>query len=354
MAEHYSVPDLLHFATEVLQAAGLPEEPARIVAEGLLEADLYGHTTHGLALLEDYVDELQAGTMTRTGKPKVLQDFGAIARWDARRLPGIWTTALAVDEAHLRAGKFGLGAVAIAYSHHIGCLAAFLEKPARKNIAVLVLSSDPSDAMVAPYGGITPVLTPNPIAVGIPAEPDPILIDISTSITTAGMCSRLRNEGKRLPGPWLVNQAGKASDDPHVLNKGGAMLPIGGFDHGHKGFALGLMVEALTQGLSGYGRIEAPTQWGAAVLVLAFATEIFGNAEGFIEQVNDIIKSCQAATSIPGEAGVRIPGQHALARKRDALKNGLTLYPGIAESLERLAQRYTLITPAPVARTMYC
>lgn len=342
MEPRYPVASLRQFAKAALQAAGLSEEPARSVADGLLEADLYGHTTHGLALLQAYVEELDAGTMTRQGRPQVLQDFGAIARWDARRLPGIWTTALAVDEACLRAAKFGLGAVAIAHSHHIGCLAVFLEKPARENIALLVLSSDPSDAMVAPYGGITPALTPNPIAIGIPAEPDPVLIDISTSITTAGLCGRLRKAGNRLPGAWLIDKKGRASDDPHVLSQGGAMLPIGGLDHGHKGFALGLMIESLTQGLGGYGRVDAPSEWGAAVLVLALSSDAFGDPVDFRRQVNGIVHSCRAATPVPGGGGVRIPGEQALARKRDALKNGLALYPGIAESLDKLAKRFSL------------
>lgn len=345
MTEKYSVTDLRNFASQVLQAAGLPEEPAAVVAEGLLEADLYGHTTHGMALLEDYVDEIQAGTMLGQGRPHVVQDFGAVAKWDAQRLPGIWTTALAIAEASERAGKFGLGAVAIAHSHHIGCLAVFLEKPARENIAVLVLSSDPSDAMVAPHGGVTPILTPNPIAVGIPAEPDPILIDISMSITTAGMCGRLRNEGKQLLGDWLVDKEGRATADPHVLNQGGAMLPVGGLDYGHKGFALGLMVESLTQGLSGYGRVDEPTEWGASVLVLAFSIEAFGDSGDFIRQVNGIVQRCQAAKPVPGGTGVRMPGQHALARKRDAIENGVALYPGIFESLENVAQRFSLTPP---------
>lgn len=342
MTERYQATALCEFACAVLQAAGLPAEPAQAVAEGLLEADLYGHTTHGLALLEDYVEELDAGTMACEGEPDVLQDFGAIARWDARRLPGIWTTALAIDEAARRAAKLGMGAVAIARSHHIGCLAVFLEKPARDGIAVLVLSSDPSDALVAPYGGITPALTPNPIAAGIPAQPDPVLIDISTSITTAGLCARKRNEGGSLPGQWLVDKNGVPSDDPHALVNGGAILPVGGLDHGHKGFALGLMVEALTQGLSGYGRIQSPTEWGAAVLVLAFSTAAFGSSADFLAQVKGIVDACRAAKPMPDGDGVRMPGERALWRKREALANGVVLYPGIADSLQKLAQRFAL------------
>ena len=269
----------LRFASAVLERAGLPVEPAAAVAAGLVEADLYGHSTHGLALLSDYVDEIAAGTMTVEGRPAVLADAGAAVTWDARRLPGIWTTMLAVDEAVVRANAHGLGAVAIRNSHHIACLAAYLEAPARAGSLVLIFSSDPGAAHVAPFGGGVPVLTPDPIAAGIPAEPDPILIDVSVSITTAGMVAKMDAAGGRMKGRWLIDRDGRPTDDPSALKQGGAILPIGGLDHGHKGFALGLLVEALTQGLSGYGRADAPRDWGAGVLVLAFAPSRFAGED---------------------------------------------------------------------------
>ena len=125
------------------------------MARGLVEADLYGHTTHGLALLADYVEEIESGDDgDATAGPESLADAGAVALWDARRLPGVWTTMLAVDEAVRRGPRrFGIGAVALRRSHHIACLAAFLEEPARAAMLVLVFSSDPSDAHVAPFGG---------------------------------------------------------------------------------------------------------------------------------------------------------------------------------------------------------
>ena len=95
------------------------------------------------------------------------------------------------------------------------------------------------------------------------------MLDVSASITTHGMTRRLFNEGKRLPGKWLIDGGGEVSDDPSVLFQSppGALLPTGGVDHGHKGYGLALMVEALTQGLGGFGRAEGPTQWGASVFV---------------------------------------------------------------------------------------
>lgn len=345
MTDRYDPEALRKFARSVLAKAGLPDEPARIVAQGLVEADLYGHSTHGLALLPAYVDEIANGTMAKEGRPKALSDFGAVALWDANYLPGVWTTELAVAEATKRARAFGIGAITLRRSHHIACLAAFLEAPARDGIAVIILSSDPSDSFVAPFGGVTPVMTPNPIAIGIPASPEPILIDVSTSITTAAMCARMRNAGTPLPGKWLLDREGNVTDDAEVMKQGGSILPIGGVDHGHKGYGLSLMVEALTQGLGGFGRADHPKEWGASVLVLAFAPEAFGGRDEFLRQTGWLVEACENSAVPEGQPKVRLPGQAALKRKAEAVQNGLALDATRLDGLLGLAERFSLALP---------
>lgn len=354
MNARYDVNELRDFTQAVLGAAGLPADPAGAVARGLVEADLYGHTTHGLALLPDYADEIANGSMTCDGKPDVLSDFGAVALWDARRLPGLWTTELAVAEATNRAERLGIGAVALRHSHHIACLASFLEQPARAGYIILVLSSDPSDMHVAPFGGVTPVMTPNPIAAGIPASPDPILIDISTSITTAAMCARTRAAGGVLPGKWLLDKDGNSTDNPAVMKTGGSILPIGGQDHGHKGYGLGLIVEALTQGLGGFGRADQPTEWGASVLVLAFAPQAFGGVDAFLRQTSWLAEACKASAVPLGASPVRLPGQAALARKATSMCGGLHLESGVAGQLLALSERLRIALPAPISDHYGC
>ena len=151
--EKYRAADLEGLAREILVAAGLEREKAVVVASGLLEGDLMGATTHGLALLAGYVDELENGEMTATGNPEVLSDFGATTLWDGRYLPGVWLTKEAGLEASRRAVKFGIGLVTIRRSHHIACLGHYLLAAVERGDIMLIYSSDPSDSHVAPYGG---------------------------------------------------------------------------------------------------------------------------------------------------------------------------------------------------------
>jgi L-lactate dehydrogenase len=197
----YRVDDLRNFALELTAHAGLRTDIARDVAEVLLDADLLGHTTHGLALLSPYLEELAEGRMAKDGEPKVRSRHRAAEMWDGERLPGPWLTLRALDRAAAMARVCGTGTVVIRRSHHIACLAAYLRRATEQGLIAIIESSDPTVAAVVPHGGMTPFITPNPIAAGLPTSGDPIMIDVSTSITTWVMRSSRESPASRCPDP---------------------------------------------------------------------------------------------------------------------------------------------------------
>ncbi|MGH7946673.1 MAG: Ldh family oxidoreductase, partial [Opitutaceae bacterium] len=183
MSDQFSAAQLREFAASLLRRAGLEAEKAGAVADILVEGDLLGHTTHGLALLPQYLGEIEKGRMTRAGEPGVVADFPSAVTWDGKRLPGPWLVLQAINVAVERAKKNGVCAVAIRRSHHIGCLAAYLQRVTEQGLMVLLTCSDPNVCSVAPFGGRREVFTPNPLAAAWPTDGDPVILDTSTSIT---------------------------------------------------------------------------------------------------------------------------------------------------------------------------
>jgi LDH2 family malate/lactate/ureidoglycolate dehydrogenase len=342
---------LVAFAAALLTEAGLEADKSDCVARVLVEADLLGHDTHGLAQCADYVDELRSGAMAGTGSVEVIADFPAAALWDGRRLPGPWLVERAIAAATTKAATCGTGTITIRHSHHIACLAAFLEAPARAGKVVLIACSDPSVATVAPFGGVSPVMTPNALAVGYPTEADPVMIDISTSITTNALVGRAKKSGGVLPGRWLVDNQGCASDDPLAIETmpPGALLPVGGLDHGHKGFGLGLVVEALTQGLAGFGRAETPRDWGAEVFVQVLDPALFAGSAEFNRETGWLAGSCRAARPSDPERPVRLPGEAGLRRKEDRMRSGVPIRAETWAALCDCADRAGVARPMPLS-----
>lgn len=349
MTERVRLPhdEINRFATQLLCAAGLEADKSATVARVLVEGDLLGHDTHGVALLAPYLADLESGGMASSGSPHVINDKPAALTWDGMRLPGPWLVVQAIEAAIPRARALGTCSVAIRRSHHIACLAAYLKPVTDAGLMIVIHSSGPDTTGVAPHGGCTPTYTPNPIAAGWPTQGDPVLVDISSSISTITMSTRMYRAGSRLPGQWLIDAQGRPTDDPAVMfaEPKGALLPLGGVDAGHKGYALGLTVEALTGGLAGHGRADGVKDWSANVLVQVMDPECFGGLTDFERQTQFLVDACRASTPRPGVERVRIPGERALARRAEQLASGIALHPSILPALAPWAGKLDVPLP---------
>ena len=347
MTVRFAAVDLRAFALALLLRAGLDEALAEDVAEILLEGDLLGHDTHGLALLAPYLAEIDRGSMTRTGNYHVLNARSSVANWDGMRLPGPWLVLRAIDAAMAMATEHGSGSVTIRRSHHIACLTAYLKRATDRGMVIQLMCSDPNSASVAPHGGTQAVFTPNPIAIGFPTEGDPVWIDISASLTTNGMAARKHRQQQSLSQLYLLDNHGVPSCDPAVLftTPPGTILPLGGIDAGHKGYGLALAVEVLTGGLAGFGRADPKEGWGATVWVQILDPEAFGGGVALQRQMQWLADACRNNPARPDFGHVRMPGDGGLARRREQLASGVRLNVEILPALVPWANKWDVPLP---------
>jgi L-lactate dehydrogenase len=240
--------------------------------------------------------------------------------------------------------------VVIRRSHHIGCLAAYLKPVTDRGLMIVLTCSDPAGASVAPHGGYRAAYTPNPLAAAWPTAGDPVILDVCQSITTNLMTRRLHAEGRRFPGIWAVDNQGRPTDDPGALftDPPGALLPTGGTDHGHKGYALGLLVEALTGGLAGHGRADEREGWSATTFIEVFDPALFGGEDDFRRQTSWLARTCRESPPRPGFERVRLPGENGLRRREAQLRDGVDLQPDIAPALRPWAEKLEVAWPEPL------
>jgi len=326
--------DLTAYAQSLFCAAGADNDKAEALACGLIEADLMGYSTHGFTLVPRYLPELQAGTMRGSGDVDLRGDRGACLSWDGRLLPGLWLVRKAIDEALLRVPQFGVVTVVVGRSHHTGALSAYLRRATDKGYLIFLTTSDPTLRRVAGHGGIDPVISQNPIGIGIPTEHEPILIDFSTSIISGGRALQAFHGGKTVDGPWLVDSDGHVTDRPAVLFSDavkGAILPLGGLEYGFKGMGLGILVEALTGGLSGDGRAGPSTGWSSNFFLQLIDPDAFGGLEAFRSEMEVVSAAYRASRPIDPAAPVRLPGDRASANRTAALRDGVTISARVVE-----------------------
>jgi L-lactate dehydrogenase len=345
----YLVAPLTHFTSDLLAAAGLESQKAQTVARLLVTTDMLGRRTHGVALCPLYVEQLEKGLMTPRGEPECVRDNGAVVVWDGNYLPGLWLVEQALGIAMERVATQGVVTFAIRRSHHIACLATLVKQATDRGCVAILATSDPAFGFVAPYGGREPLLTPNPFAIGYPGTRTPVLVDICASITTVSMAREKAAAGQEFEHPWLLDAEGRPTRDPRMLEQTeprGSLLLLGGLEYGHKGFGLALMVEALTQGLSGLGRKDTEKRWGGNVFLQVLDPEAFAGREAFLAQMDHLTERCQANTPLREGVPVRMPGEQAERSIAAARAHGVPLAQDIVRRLGNAADRFGLALPA--------
>ncbi|HVX44550.1 MAG TPA: Ldh family oxidoreductase [Mycobacteriales bacterium] len=231
-------------AEKLLLGVSMPAEAAARSATALVTADAWGIGSHGLRRLPHYLERFVAGGMRADAELSVVIDCGAAVTYDGNTglgHPQVWQAA---DTAADRCAEHGVGVVSVGNSNHCGSLGIYTYPIIERGYIALIFSNGP--AAMAPWGGDSAVLSTSPIAAGVPCRPTPVIVDMATSTVARGKVAAHAKRGERLPDGWAVDQAGAPTNDPQAA-LAGMLAPLGG----GKGYALALMVEALTGGAVG-------------------------------------------------------------------------------------------------------
>ena len=308
----------------IFEAAGLPEDQARIVTDHLVDANLAGHDSHGILRMPGYARGVKAGGIKPAGGHKVVRETPVSMTIDADGGIGIVVANLAMSMAVDRALQHTIGAVAVHRSGHIGRLGDFPAIAAEQDcIGILMLNG--GGRFAAPFGGTGRRLPPNPIAIGVPtADGPPMTLDITTSVVAGGKVDICRVRKQSVPEGWLVDPHGNTVTDPEVFYAGdAAMLPLGG-PAGHKGYGLSMMIDAIAGGLSWAGcSTEAPTRGGSGFLALAIKIESFADVDEFKSEVRNLIDWVKSSPTMPGVDKVYVPGEIEMETRRNRVSEGV-------------------------------
>jgi LDH2 family malate/lactate/ureidoglycolate dehydrogenase len=299
-----------------LHAAGADPDAAAIVAESLVASDLCGVSSHGVVRVPDYLRAIRLGRIDPTARPTVEFDGGAVVRLAGNNSFGQIAAREMAAVAADRAEQHGVGLVMLAGVEHVGRLGEWVERAAAAGcVALAWCNCGDSYGNVVPYGGEQTRLGTNPMAYAVPlAGGEPLVADFSTSVVSEGKVRVLRQLGLTVPDGWLLDAAGRPTNDPGALYNGGALLPAGG----HKGFALGLLVEILGGVMAGAGCVSLGEAPGNGLVFLAIDTTSAPTAFG--ERVAEVVSSIRSSGS-----GVQLPGDpEQLARAQGRL-NGVTI-----------------------------
>jgi LDH2 family malate/lactate/ureidoglycolate dehydrogenase len=218
-----SAETLRDFVTGLYQASGLPAEDAGLVADTLVTADLWGHSSHGVMRAPWYIDRLRNGVMRPVTQPRRLVDAGAISVLDAEDGVGQVVAVQAMRDAIRRAKAHGVGVVSVRNSNHHGALGYYTRMAAAEG-CIGVLTTNGSPAM-APWGGRKKLVGNNPWSIAAPAgQHAPMMLDIANTVVARGnRRSRHGNDGSGGGAQWRHPADGGAQGLCHLRDDGCAI-----------------------------------------------------------------------------------------------------------------------------------
>jgi LDH2 family malate/lactate/ureidoglycolate dehydrogenase len=337
---------LADFVAQLFTAVGVSPEMAAVVADGLVEADLEGIPSHGVMLVDMYVDRLRQGSVSRNRQGMVVSERNGAVVLDAGHALGQVTGRQAMAIAVDKAKAFAAGMVAVRHGFHFGTAGRYARQAAEAGcIGIAMCNTRP--LMPAP-GGAARVVGNNPLAIALPtADAVPVVLDMATSEAAMGKIRLAAKAKEPIPDNWAVTQHGTPTTDATEAIAG-MLLAVGG----PKGFGLAFVIDLICGLLSGgawgpgvrplYGDFTTP--YDCSHFFMAIDIAHFGDPDAFRAGAAAGAARVRAAPRAPGVARVFTPGEPEWRRREDA-GGVVRLDAPVAAMLTRLAHELDVRAP---------
>lgn len=339
--------ELTRFGSAVLQALGVPAADAHLLADSLVVAELWGHSSHGMLRLPWYVERLRSGAMRAVTQSTLAVDNGAIAVLDGRDGIGQVLTDQAVKLGVERARQFGISAVAVRNSNHFGT-AAYFTREAAKAGCVTFLATNASPAM-APWGGRVKTIGTNPWSIAAPAGKFGVAVmDMANTAVARGKIYLAAERGKDIPAGWAANERGVPTTDAKEAIHG-LILPMAG----HKGYVISFMMDVLAGVLTGsrFGSdIAGPYQpdrtSGCGHLLLTIDVESMMPRAEFEQRMEALVAEVKSVPTAEGVDEIFFPGELEDRNTERNRAQGISVADQTWQSLTKLGSETGVELPA--------
>ena len=337
------------FCTQIFEGLGLPQPHALIVADCLVKANLRGLDSHGVARIPIYAKRLHLRLVNPCPRLALTRVTSSAAHLDGEDGMGMVVGAKAMDGAIALARDAGVGLVGVRRSTHYGMAAYYVLQAIDADcIGFAFTNSSPG---MAPYGGKTPILGVNPLAVGVPAGRRPAFVmDMAMSVIARGKMRLAGIHGEAIPEGLGVDAQGRPTTDGMAVFGGGAVHPFGG----PKGSALAIWMEIMGGVFTGaafagqmrslYEDFSGPQ--GIGHVFMAIRPDLFLPMAEFKERMDSMIERLKDAEPIEGVEEVLMPGEPELRREMERLRTGLPISAEVLASLDAEARKLNVAIPA--------
>jgi len=343
------------FTENIFKAIDCSTKDAKLAADVLINADLNGVDSHGVARLAGYIRLFDHGRLNPKPNITVVYETPSTATIDGDKGLGLVVAPFAMKLAIKKAKKVGSGWISVQNSNHFGIAGYHASQALEHDMIGWAMTN--AAPLVVPTFSKEKLLGTNPIAVAVPADKQPaFLADFATTAVAYGKMEILQRKGLNAPVGWVQDENGNPTDNANAVKEGGGLLPLGGDrEHGsHKGYGLGAVVDIFSGVLSGanfgpwvppfatagfHGLAAEQVGKGTGHFLGAMRVDGFRPKEEFKQSMDKWIERFRSAKHIDGNP-VQIPGDQERNFRAERLVSGLPLIEPVIDSLKELGERF--------------
>jgi len=272
-----------------------------------------------------------------TGKIEIEKDTKISALVNGHKNHAMVVVNYAVDLAIKKAQEHGIGLVGV---NHIntssGAIGHYAKRIAKKNMIGFVFAG--SSETVAAQGSYEPIFGTNPLALGVPTENEPLVLDMATAAMAYYGVIEANTAGRKLPEGIAYDKEGNLTTDPAKALDGALRT----FDKGHKGFGLSMMVQILTGPLVGgsfTGIGDVANNWSGH-LVLAIDPDLLGGLNAVRAGVTQMIEKVKATKKLPDVKEILVPSERGDKITKQVLDSGeIEIEDNLYNELKKVSEK---------------
>lgn len=298
--------------SKAIKTYGYTDKEASVILDVLMYAQLRGNNQGIVKLIGQGIPKSD-----QAGEIKILKETKLSALLDGNHNMGMIVKKKALEMAIKKAKEHGFGIVGTNNTaSSTGALGYYAREIAREGMIGFVFAGSPPT--VCHHGSYEALYGTNPMAIGIPSEAEPLVLDMATAAMAFYGLIEAKTAGKQIPVDIAYDSEGHLTTDPAEAMKG-ALRP---FDRSYKGANLAMMVEVFTGPLVGaaFVGIGEKADWGNLIYVID--PELLTDRKEFKKKVSQLIEKVKKVKKLPGVKEILVPSERGNRLTKQRLEAG--------------------------------
>jgi LDH2 family malate/lactate/ureidoglycolate dehydrogenase len=307
------ISELERLTKKALKKYGYSPKEIKTIKEILLYAQMRGNNQGVVKLIGKGIPkDPQAGEIS------VVKETKLSALIDGNHNMGMVVLKQAMEKALKKAKRYGFGIVGTFNTNtSTGAIGYYANKIAKQGYIGFVFAGSPES--VNTHGSYEPIFGTNPLAIGVPTNEEPVVLDMATAYMAYFGLIEAKTAGRSIPEGIAYDAEGNITTDP-AKAMDGAIRP---FDKSYKGAGLAMMVEVLTGPLvkaSFTGTGDVAKSWGNLIFIID--PELLTDKAEFSSQVSHMVQKVKSTKKMPGVEEIFVPGERGNKLARQGMESG--------------------------------